>query len=406
MNRLAVRLALAVSGVVVIAILVVVVAQFSLVRRQFMALPVSVRVELEATVGDRTLAGPERTERLERAVADWLADPVAREAVVAALAAVRRPEAQVGFALAALASVVLGVGVAAAIAGRLARPIAAVARAAEQVAGGDLSVRVAAVPARGRRPPDEVALLARSFDAMAAELERSERQRRTLVADVAHELRTPVSVLRGRLEAMLDGVLPLERDEVARLHRQSELLTRLVEDLRVLSLADDARLELDLQEVDLVGLAREVLVGFDARARGGGVRLEFAAGAERLPQVIDRHRVAQVLTNLIDNAVRATPAGGAVGVEVSATPFGSRMVVRDDGPGLPEGDPERLFERFYRPEGSRTRAVGGSGLGLPIARTLVAAHGGRVHAGPGDGGGARFVVELPAVAGERFRHNT
>lgn len=401
MNRLAVRLALAVSGVVAIAILVVVVAQFSLVRRQFMALPVSVRAELEATVGDRGLTGPERTERLERAVEAWLADPVAREAVVAALAAVRRPEAQVGFALAALASVVLGVGVAAAIAGRIARPIAAVARAAEQVAGGDLSVRVHAEPARGRQPPDEVVVLARSFDTMAAELERSERQRRTLVADVAHELRTPVSVLRGRLEAMLDGVLPLERDEVARLHRQSELLARLVEDLRVLSLADDARLELDLREVDLVGLAREVLVGFDARARGAGVRLEFAAGAEGLAQVIDRHRVAQVLTNLIDNALRATPAGGAVGVEVSATPFGSRMVVRDDGPGLPAGDPERLFERFYRPEGSRTRAIGGSGLGLPIARTLVAAHGGRVHAEPGDGGGARFVVDLPAVAGER-----
>lgn len=394
MNRLAVRLALAVSGVVAIAILIVVVAQFSLVRRQFMALPVNVRAELEATVGNRDLTAGERAERLDRAVVVWLADPVAREAVVEALAAVRRPEAQVGFALAAFASVLLGVGVAAAIAGRIARPITAVSRAAERVAGGDLSARVTAEPTRGRRPPDEVALLARSFDAMAAELERSERQRRTLVADVAHELRTPVAVLRGRLEAMLDGVLPLERSEVARLHRQSELLARLVEDLRVLSLADDARLELDLQEVDLVALAREVLVSFDARARGAGVRLEFAAAPDQLRQRIDRHRLAQVLTNLIDNGLRVTPAGGAVGVEVVATPGGSRVVVRDDGPGLPAGDPERLFERFYRPEESRTRATGGSGLGLPIARTLVAAHGGRLYAEPGDGGGARFVVEL------------
>lgn len=396
MNRLAVRLALAVSGVVAFAILVVVVAQFSLVRRQFMALPPNVRGELEATVGDRSLSGAERTERLERAVVAWLADPAAREAVVEALAAVRRPEAQLGFALAALASVVLGVGVAAAIAGRIARPITAVARAAERLAGGDLGARVAAEGTGARRSPDEVALLARSFDAMAAELERSERQRRTLVADVAHELRTPVSVLRGRLEAMLDGVLPLERDEVARLHRHSELLTRLVEDLRVLSLADDARLELDLQEVDLVALAREVLLGFDARARGSGVRLEFAAGPGELPQRVDRHRVAQVLTNLIDNALRVTPAGGAVGVEVVATAGGSRVVVRDDGPGLPPGDPERLFERFYRAEESRARATGGSGLGLPIARTLVAAHGGRLYAEPGDAGGARFVVELEA----------
>jgi signal transduction histidine kinase len=395
-NRLAVRLALAVSGVVVFAILVVVVAQFSLVRRQFLALPANVRAELEATVGDRDLTAGERSERLERAVVAWLADPEAREAVVEALAAVRRPEAQVGFAVAALASVVLGVGVAAAIAGRIARPITAVARAAGRVAGGDLTARVAAGPTRGRRPPDEVALLARSFDAMAAELERSERQRRTLVADVAHELRTPVSVLRGRLEAILDGVLPLDRDEVARLHRQSELLARLVEDLRVLSLADDARLELDLQEVDLVALAREVLVGFDARGRGAGVRLEFVAALGELRQRVDRHRVAQVLTNLIDNALRVTPPGGAVGVEVVATAGGSRVVVRDDGPGLPPGDPERLFERFYRAEESRTRATGGSGLGLPIARTLVAAHGGRLRAEPGDAGGARFVVELEA----------
>jgi signal transduction histidine kinase len=384
-NRLATRLALAMAGVVAIAIVLVVAAQFALLRQQYAALPEAVRSEVDTIVTQHRVPDEQRLARLERAFLTWLEDPVAREAVVEALLATRRPGAQVGFLLAALAATAIAVVVGILVAGRIARPIAAVARAAERVTAGDLGARAALEGVRapgGRRRPAaaEVETLAAAFDDMTRSLERLERERKALIADVAHELRTPLAVLQGRLEAMIDGVLPVDTPELERLHRQTGQLTQLVEDLRLLSLADADRLVLRLDDVDLVPWGREVVAGFEAVAAERGVRL------------------TQVLSNLLDNAIGVTTADGAVEVEVGFTGDGARIVVRDGGPGLPPGALERVFERFYRTPAATASHARGSGLGLAIVRSLVEAHGGRVAASNRARGGAQVEVSLPTQA--------
>jgi signal transduction histidine kinase len=393
MNRLAVRLGLVVAAVVVAGILVVVGGQFLMLRQQFDALPDPVRTELEQIWRDRATTEGARLERLEGLFGAWLDDPASREAVFDALSVARRPGSQAGMLFAALGAILFGIVVGGVAAERIARPIAAVARAADRVARGDLGARVGADAARGAG--DEVALLGRTFDGMAEALQESERRRQTLVADVAHELRTPLSVLQGRLEALLDGVLPVDGAELERLHRQTGLLTRLVEDLRVLSLADAQRLRLDVETVDLVGLAAESVAAFGARAAERDVRLALEASTPAVMVRADRLRLGQVLSNLLDNALRVTAPGGAVTVRVERLRDAARLAVEDDGPGLPEGDPECLFDRFYRPDAGRARTAGGSGIGLAIVRTLVEAHGGTVRAKDRPTGGAAFEVVVP-----------
>jgi two-component system, OmpR family, sensor histidine kinase BaeS len=393
MNRLVTRLAIAMAVVVIAGIVVVVGAQMLMLRQQFDELPDPVRTELEQIWRQRDATDAERLGQLENVFAAWVADPASREAVFAALSAARRPGSQAGLLLAALGSILFGVVVGGLAAERIARPIAAVARAADRVARGDLGARVGHAPSHSAG--DEVALLGRSFDTMAEALQRSEQQRQALVADVAHELRTPLAVLQGRLEALLDGVLPVDRPELERLHRQTRLLARLVEDLRVLSLADAERLDLRKEHVDLVAVGADTVAAFEGRAAERGVRLVLHAATPEVHVSADPHRMAQVLGNLIDNAIRITPSGGTVSVRLERTRDAVVVVVDDDGPGLPPGEPDRLFDRFHRPDASRARASGGSGLGLAIVRTLVEAHGGRVRAQDREGGGATFEVVLP-----------
>lgn len=282
------------------------------------------------------------------------------------------------------------------LARRLGRPIGAVSSAAQRVARGDLSARVA-LPAWLERSHDETAELARDFNTMAEHLEGYERERRALIADVAHELRTPLTILRGRLEAMEDGIVPLTVDEVRNLHGQTLLLTRLVEDLRTLSLVDAGRLEVHPREVDVPELIQRTVDGFEPRAAALGVGVSFEAPATLASQA-DPERLAQVVTNLLDNAVRATPRGGSVQVRLQPEGEGFRLEVADDGPGLAPGSEERVFERFYRADASRSRASGGSGLGLSIVKALVELHGGRVTAANQPAGGASFVVVIPGPA--------
>src|SRR5690606_37669913 len=235
--------------------------------------------------------------------------------------------------------------------------------------------------------------LARSFNAMADSLERLERNRTNMVADVAHELRTPLTVMRGRLEALEDGVTPLELSEVHDLHAQVLVLSRLVEDLRVLSLADAGKLSLELQDVELSELAHSVVSGFQVTARERGIALSVEAA----PGVVttgDRDRLTQVMVNLVDNAMRITPAGGSVSVVVTATPDGPLFEVRDSGPGIPAGSERRIFERFVRTDDGRARADGGSGLGLAIVNSIVELHNGTVRAWNSAAGGAVFSVQL------------
>ncbi|MDP8974537.1 MAG: HAMP domain-containing histidine kinase, partial [Actinomycetota bacterium] len=259
---------------------------------------------------------------------------------------------------------------------------------------GDLDQRV---PVRGRR--DELRELAEAFNAMAEAVGRQELLRRRMAADIAHELRTPLAVIQANLEAMLDGIRPLSAEEVADVHRETQLLSRLVTDLRDLSLAETGQLPLRKELKDLTTLVRTSVARFSSWAEEKGVRLAVEI-AEDLPQAeVDPDRVAQVLGNLLDNALRHTPPGGEVMVRLQpgAQRDEVRVTVRDTGPGIPEEHLPNIFERFYRADRARTRTVGESGIGLAVVRQLIEAHGGRVWVESQPGKGATFNFVLPAA---------
>jgi signal transduction histidine kinase len=235
-----------------------------------------------------------------------------------------------------------------------------------------------------------VRTLGRAFNDMAGQLEASEEARRRFLADVAHELRTPLTVLRGEIEAQLDGVHPRDDAHLARLLDQTRTLDRLVEDLRTLAVGDARRLTLHRESVSIGVLVDEAVASIAATASQRAVTIT-TIGADRpdLELDVDPVRIRQVVTNLLTNAVRHTPSGGTVTVTVEADNKAVTVVVVDTGPGI-AGDPERIFERFTKSADS-----GGTGLGLTIARQLVARHGGTLTAANGPAGGAHFTVNLP-----------
>ncbi len=284
-----------------------------------------------------------------------------------------------------LAAVLLGI----LMARYLTTPLRRMSDAAARIGRGDLAQEVP-VPS-----DDDLGNLARAFNTMAADLRRLEESRHNLVADIAHELGTPLSVLQANLEGMLDGVVEPAPDRLAALHTQVRLLARLVEDLRDLSLAQAGRLPLHRAPTHLAALVDDAAaaVGPHAADKSVTVQSRIAAG---LPAVsVDRERMMQVIHNLLDNAIRHTPAGGAVTVGLEADTAELRFWVADTGPGIPPEETERIFDRFYRLDASRSRARGGSGLGLAIVRSLVEAHGGRVWVESRAGEGSRFTVALP-----------
>ena len=269
------------------------------------------------------------------------------------------------------------------------RPLRALNTAARRLGHGDLSQRV---PTRGR---DEVGVFALTFNSMAEGLEVAERQRENLVADVAHELRTPLSNIRGYIEAILDGVLEPDRATIDTIHEQVLLLGRLVEDLRLLALTEAGDLRLDLEPDSLDEVVRRSAEGFRPRADAGGVAIHIDLPAAMPLVDIDRMRIAQVMGNLLENAVRHTPSGGEVSVSATADDQVATVAVADTGEGIPAEELPYVFERFYRTDPSRARATGGAGLGLTIARRLVELHGGSIRAESGPGRGSRFIFELP-----------
>jgi len=289
--------------------------------------------------------------------------------------------------LAAALSLVLGV----LISRLLTAPLGRLTQAAQAVAAGDLSQHVDV------RSHDEIGELGRAFNGMTASLAQAEELRRNLMADVAHELRTPLTVVQGNLQAILDGVYPLEMAQVASLYDETRLLTRLVDDLHDLALADAGQLRLERAPVDLVVLARAAVDHFAPAAEAAGVTLELAA-ADDAPEVEgDAGRLAQVLRNLLSNALRHTPRGGRVSVQVDRAGEWARMRVADTGSGIAPEDLPHVFDRFYRGDRSRSRAGGGAGLGLAIARQLVTAHGGHIEVSSPSGAGTTFTITLPAA---------
>ena len=303
---------------------------------------------------------------------------------------------QQGQTQATLATAVLALVLAALIAwwvsGALLAPVRRVARATHLLAAGHHEVRV---QAQGH---DEIGQLARDFNHLAHTLERNEALRREFVADVSHELRTPLAVLRGELEALEDGIRPLDRAAVASLQGEVARLGQLVDDLFELALSDAGALSYRMAPLDLGALLRRVADTHRPRMEGNGLALELRLPEGTLPLQGDEGRLQQLLDNLLENSRRYTDAPGCVRIEVQPGPGHWRIDVQDSAPGLPAELLPRLFERFFRAEGSRSRASGGAGLGLAICRNIVQAHGGRIEALPAALGGVWIRIELPREA--------
>jgi signal transduction histidine kinase len=271
---------------------------------------------------------------------------------------------------------------------RFVNPLAGVIYAARAVANGNLDTRI---PTEG---PQDLRSLSESFNEMASSLERSDRERRDMLADVAHELRTPLSVIRGRLEGIVDGIYPENGPQVSMALEQAYILQRLVDDLRLLTLAEARQLAFDKQDVDVGAVIESVLDMFSAEAREKNVALSFDEKSGDLSAPLDRQRFEQVLSNLVGNALRFTPAGGQVWLTADETGSGLRITVNDDGPGVPAESLPYIFDRFWRKDKSRSRSTGGTGLGLAIARQLVEAQGGTIAARTLPEGGLQVEVRV------------
>jgi signal transduction histidine kinase len=295
--------------------------------------------------------------------------------------------------LAGAISAVIALGLARLLARGLTQPLRSMAGAARRLARGDYTQRV---PITSR---DEVGQLAEAFNRMAGEMEGLERLRRDLVANVSHELKTPISALRARLENIMDGVEPADPALLAVMLQQTERLTRLVDQLLDLSRLESGDVHLEREPLALGPLVDRVLseVRLARHDRGIHARNEIPAD---LPLIeADRERIHQLLFNLLDNAFRFTPAGGRVSVQAASNGEWCEVTVEDTGPGIPPEQLSLVFERFYRVDPSRSREDGGTGIGLAIAHSVVDAHGGRIWAESEPGGGSRFRFVLPMVAG-------
>jgi len=295
-------------------------------------------------------------------------------------------------ALAVGASLAAAGAVSAFLAFRIVRPVRGLAAGAARIARGGYGERV---PVTGS---DELAQLASAFNDMARSLESSERRRRELLSDVAHELRTPLATLDGYLEGIADGVVPADAGTLTVLRAETGRLVRLADDLARVSQAEERQLRLQIEPVAVAAVVRAAAEAARPAFEAKGVRLDVDCDV-RLPTVgLDADRIGEVLANLLENALRHTPSGGRVALYARRRGGGVELAVADEGEGLDAVHLERVFERFYRADPSRSRERGGTGIGLTIARAIVDAHGGRIHAeSDGPGRGARFVVELPAA---------
>jgi len=271
------------------------------------------------------------------------------------------------------------------------QPLRDMAQAARRMETGDYGQRVHTTSR------DEVGQLATAFNRMSAELESLERLRRELVANVSHELKTPISALRAHLENLLDGVEEPDRETLQVMLSQSERLSRLVDQLLDLSRLESGELPLRREGVPLRGLVAEVLSEVEVVRSGREVRVEDRVPDDIPPVFADRERLHQVLFNLLDNAVRLTPPGGEVVVSAHRVDGRCEVSVADTGPGIPAEHLPRLFERFYRVDTARSREDGGTGIGLAIARSVVEAHGGRIRAESEVGKGSVFTFDLPVA---------
>jgi two-component system sensor histidine kinase BaeS len=281
---------------------------------------------------------------------------------------------------------------------RLTKPVHALTQAARRLASGDLSQRVVV---RGK---DELGLLGTTFNQMANSLQKAAESRRAMTADIAHELRTPLAVQRANLEALQDGIYPLTAENLESILEQNQMLTRLVDDLRMLALVDAGELRLERTPTDFPALVQRSIDRFTSQAVAHQATLQCNLPDGCPTLLLDPLRIEQVLGNLISNALRHTPPGGNIQVRVYCQGGASarlvQLEVRDSGEGIPAEALDHLFERFYRADPSRNRAAGGTGLGLAIDRQLAEAHGGKLEAANHAQGGAVFTLSLPVLSEE------
>lgn len=292
-----------------------------------------------------------------------------------------------GGGAAALLAILLGM----VFASSLTHPLRELRSAAEAVSRGE---QVEPIPVRSH---DELGQLAETFNLMTAELSRSQYLRRQMTADIAHELRTPLSLILGHAEAIEDGVLAADHETIGIIYDEALRLSRLVDDLRTLSLSDAGELSLVAASVSPVALLESAAAAHRVAAHEAGVTVSIAAADDLILVEVDPDRIAQVLHNLISNALRYTAAGGRIELTASLHEAGVLFAVSDNGQGIPADELPSVFERFYRGDRARQRDEGGSGLGLTIARSLVERHGGRIWAESTPGQGATFAFTLPAA---------
>jgi signal transduction histidine kinase len=266
-------------------------------------------------------------------------------------------------------------------------------QATHAVSEGDLSQQV---PVRSR---DELGELAQAFNKMSSQLSRSVNARKQMTADIAHELRTPLSLILGHAEAVHDGVLPPSRENFEIVREEATRLEHLVNDLRILSLADAGELSISLQTVEPRRLLQDVAATYQYQAQRKNAALELDVASRLSPIEVDPGRMTQVLTNILDNALRHTPEAGKIVLSARDANADDQieLAIQDSGPGLKQEDLERIFDRFYRTDASRRRdsgGLGGSGLGLAIAKSIVQAHGGQLSAESQEGKGLKVIITL------------
>ncbi|MFC1947250.1 sensor histidine kinase [Chloroflexota bacterium] len=272
---------------------------------------------------------------------------------------------------------------------QITRPVKALITGARRLSKGELSYRVET------RSNDEIGELADSFNSMATTLERVEHSRRQLTADIAHELRTPLTIIEGTVEGILDGVFEADDEHLNSIKEQTWFLTHLINDLRDISLAESGQLNLNHQPTNIVDLAKRVVTGYEPNAGEKNIQIDISNSVASLEMEIDPVRIEQVLSNLVRNAIRHTPAGGSITVTIDRINNSLELSVSDTGEGIEPEDLPHVFERFYRSGTSRSRKEGGTGLGLAIVKQMVEAHGGSVSVESTPGKGSIFRILLP-----------
>lgn len=289
-----------------------------------------------------------------------------------------------------VAASVVGLAVSYALSRGIIAPVQSMKNASQRIAEGHYDERVSL------NGTDELSQLAASFNQMASQLEQVEEMRRRLIGDVAHELRTPLTAIKGSAEGLMDGVLPANAETYQQIHNEAERLNHLVSDLQELSRVESKAIQLDIQPVDVTRLLETAVKRMQFQFDEKRVTLDRQLPHDPILVLADEDRALQVLTNLLGNALQYTPENGTVIVSIAREKAFVKFSIRDTGIGIPAEHLPHIFDRFYRVEKSRSRAGGGSGIGLTIAKHLVEAQGGKIWAkSAGEGQGSEFIIILP-----------